>query len=119
MSHKDKRRAPRFPVQDTLPVNDIITESNLGHIGNLSSNGMMLITRHEPHDEAIYQLQTYLPGPSGGPGRQVQFGVQEQWHEPAGVPGQYWAGFRIIAIDPVDARALDAWLTANEAAITD
>lgn len=116
MNPEDKRRTPRFPVQETLPVNDAITESNLGHIGNLSSHGMMLIMRREPGDEAIYQLQTYLPG-AGGTGRRIQIGVQEQWHEPAGVPGQYWAGFRIIAIDPADARALDAWLSASLPAV--
>ncbi len=109
MQSTEQRRAPRFPIQDTIPVNDAIAEVNIGHIGNLSRTGMMLITRREPRDEAIYQFQMYLPRTTGG-GRTIQVGVQEQWHEPASVPGQHWAGFRIIAIAPDDARILDTWL---------
>lgn len=109
MRSREQRRAPRLPAQDTIPVNDTIADLNIGHVGNLSRSGMMLITRRKPRDEAIYQFQMYLPRADGG-GRSVQLGVQEQWHEPAGVPGQHWAGFRIIAIAPEDAATLDAWL---------
>jgi hypothetical protein len=40
--------------------------------------------------------------------------VHEQWSEPANIPGQYWAGFRIIDIAPADRTALAAWIDARE-----
>jgi hypothetical protein len=40
--------------------------------------------------------------------------VHEQWSEPASVPGQYWAGFRIIDIAPEDRTALIAWVDKHD-----
>lgn len=109
MNSPEQRRAPRKQADETIPVNDTIAGDNIGHIGNLSRTGMMLISRRKPVSEAIYQFRMYLPDGVGS-GRSITVGVQEQWHEPASVPGQYWVGFRIIAIDEDDAQVLDQWL---------
>jgi hypothetical protein len=115
MTSREQRRAPRKQAEETIPVNDTIAGDNIGHIGNLSRSGLMLISRREPVDEAIYQFRMYLPDGRGS-GHTITVGAQEQWHEPAATPGQFWAGFRIISIDDEDARALDAWLSPRRTA---
>ena len=116
MNTHEQRRAPRKQADETIPVNDTIAGDNIGHIGNLSRNGLMLISRRKPVDEAIYQFRMYLPDGTGS-GHTITVGVQEQWHEPTSVMGQYWAGFRIIAIAEEDARALERWLMPRSAGV--
>jgi hypothetical protein len=40
----------------------------------------------------------------------IEVGVQEQWHEEAATHGQFWAGYRIIAIGDDEAAQLQRWL---------
>ena len=105
---EEKRRAPRKRADGPLPAYDSIASETIGQVGNLSRTGLMLISRHQPCSEGIYQLRLQLRQPDGSR-RPIDVGVQEQWHEPAEAPDQYWAGFRIIAIDDADGAALEAW----------
>jgi len=40
----------------------------------------------------------------------IEAGLHEMWSEPAAVPGQFWAGLRIISLSEADAAILNAWL---------
>jgi hypothetical protein len=105
----DSRRARRRRVDFTAPVIDTISGASMGHLANLSATGMLLIGARPPADEALYQLRLPLPG-LAQPAPEIEVGVQEQWHEDAGAPGQVWAGYRIIAITPANAQLLEQWL---------
>ncbi|WP_458788843.1 PilZ domain-containing protein [Dyella jiangningensis] len=105
----DQRRAQRKRANFTAVVTDVISGQPIGHLGNLSANGMLLISAHPPRSEAIYQVSLSLPGLGSAP-QSIEVGIQEQWHEAAASPGQIWAGYRIVAIDESDAALLDAWL---------
>jgi hypothetical protein len=105
----DQRRAQRKRANFTAIVTDVISGQPIGHLGNLSANGMLLISAHPPRSEAIYQVSLSLPGLGSAP-QTIEVGIQEQWHEAAATPGQIWAGYRIVAIDESDAALLDAWL---------
>ena len=105
----DQRRALRKQADFTAVVTDVISGQPIGHLGNLSTNGMLLISTHPPRSEAIYQVSLALPG-RGSALQAIEVGIQEQWHEAAASPGQIWAGYRIVAIDDADAALLDAWL---------
>ena len=109
MTASDNRRAPRRRVETNIPVENAITDQVIGHVGNISSSGMMLISDHALVSDAIYQLRLTLP--SRGQGTHIiEFGVHEQWSEAANVPGQHWTGFRIIAISESDALKLRTWV---------
>jgi hypothetical protein len=69
---------------------------------------MLLIGSEAPRNEAIYQLRLPLPGL--GETTAIEVGVQEQWHEEAATPGQFWAGYRIIAIGDQESAQLQRWL---------
>jgi hypothetical protein len=105
----DQRRAQRKRANFTAIVTNVISGQPIGHLGNLSANGMLLISAHPPRSEAIYQVSLSLPGLGSTP-QSIEVGIQEQWHEAAASPGQIWAGYRIVAIDESDAALLDAWL---------
>lgn len=106
MASRDQRRFPRKPVPAGVIATDVITEQVLGNLCNLSVAGMMLIGRHEPRNDAIYQVRVTLPGERNP----IELGLQEQWHDPTNTPGQFWSGFRIIAIAKKHEELLETWL---------
>ncbi len=116
MSGSEHRRAPRRQVDMIIPVDNAISEQRIGHVGNLSSTGMLLISDQPLVADAIYQLRVSLPSRSGQ-GQTIEFGVHEQWSEAANIPGQHWTGFRIIAISEADGHKLRSWVeTAPDSA---
>ena len=105
----DQRRTLRKRANFTAVVTDVISGQPIGHLGNLSANGMLLISARKPLSEAVYQVSFSLPSLDQLP-QSIEVGIQEQWHEAAASPGQVWAGYRIVAISDADAALLDAWL---------
>lgn len=106
---RDERRARRKSFDVVTEVIDVMTGLSMGRIGNLSITGMLLISPTAPRSEAIYQLRLPLPE-SGNSVRNIEVGVQEQWHEHAVSADQVWAGYRIIAIAGEGEAELQAWL---------
>jgi hypothetical protein len=103
------RRAKRKPPEQPIQVINAMTGATIGRVGNLSVNGMMLIADAPFREDALYQFVFQLPDAKGSL-VSLEVGMHEQWSEPANVPGQYWAGFRIIDIAPQDAEVLAAWV---------
>lgn len=115
MSHNvtsiEQRRARRRTVDFTTIVTDVITGQPIGHLGNLSTTGMLLIAARPPRSDAVYQVSLALPGP--GRVEPIELGIQEQWHEQTPRAGQTWAGFRIVAMGERDAARLGAWIESS------
>ena len=109
------RRAKRKPPEQPIQVVNAMTGATIGRVGNLSINGMMLIADAPFREDALYQFVFQLPDAKGN-NVALEVGMHEQWSEPASVPGQYWAGFRIIDIAPHDAEILAAWVEREGAA---
>ena len=112
MSTGNQRRAERKRASVNAIVTDVISGLPIGHLGNLSSTGMLLISAQPPRSEALYQVSMTLPG-SGrmlAQSQPIELGIQEQWHEAAASSGQIWAGYRIVAITDADAARLESWL---------
>jgi len=107
----NQRRSERKPIHFTAVVTDVISGQPLGHLGNLSTGGMMLISHEAPRSEALYQVSLTLPAQAGFLQSQpIEVGIQEQWQADAASPGQVWAGYRIVAISDADAGHLERWL---------
>ena len=112
MSNSNQRRAERKRASVNAIVTDMISGVPIGHLGNLSSTGMLLISAQAPRSEGLYQVSMTLPG-SGRmltQSQPIEVGIQEQWHEAAASSGQVWAGYRIVAIADADAERLESWL---------
>jgi len=110
----ENRRSRRKNAQEGIQVTNSLTAETIGYIGNLSVDGMLLMANRALPDNALFQFSFELPGHATAPPRPLEIGVHEQWSEPANIPGQYWAGFRIIDIAPADRTALAAWIDARE-----
>lgn len=112
MSNSNQRRAERKRASVNAIVTDMISGVPIGHLGNLSSTGMLLISAQAPRSEGLYQVSMTLPG-SGRmltQSQPIEIGIQEQWHEAAASSGQVWAGYRIVAIADADVERLESWL---------
>jgi hypothetical protein len=114
-NYGEKRRIERKRVTLPAQVTDAISGRMMGYVGNLSSNGMLLISTQAPRSEALFQVKLPLPeaGREAYASAQIEVGIQEQWHDHAASPGQVWAGYRIVAISDNDAERLHSWLDRN------
>ncbi len=106
----DRRRATRKPVGDRLSVVDMMTGEIMGIVGNLSHDGVMLILHGPVQADTLYQVQFRIPDGLGQ--EPIEVGIHEQWIEQmqSSSGGEYWAGFRIIDIDPQDRERLIAYV---------
>lgn len=105
------RRARRRKVEGTVNVTDVMTETVIGRIGNLSENGMLLIASAPLVDDALYQFRFTLPA-SGGPVLTVEAGLHALWQDRSNASGQTWAGLRVITMPEDQLQRLRAWLDA-------
>ncbi len=108
----ETRRAPRMPVPDLVPVRDVMTETVIGRLGNISESGMLLIASEPLLEDALYQLQFTIPDGRGGQ-HQIDAGVHLLWREPAHAPDQSWTGFRFLTMDKVQREQLVHWIESN------
>ena len=111
----NQRRAERKRATVNAIVTDVISGLPIGHLGNLSSTGLLLISAQAPRSVALYQVSMTLPG-SGrllAQSQPIEVGIQEQWHEAAASSGQIWAGYRIVAITDADAARIESWLAQD------
>lgn len=103
---RESRRLYRRDVAGIVDVIDTMTDETIGHLGNLSVGGMLLIASVPLVDDALYQCRFVLPD-SGEVS--VEVGAHMLWVHSASAPGQFWAGVRFLGLDPDTTRHLRAW----------
>ena len=108
----ESRRMPRRMVSGLNEVVDVMTEETVGHLGNLSVGGMLLIASTPMVEDALYQLRFNLPD-SSGPG--VEVGAHVLWRDDASAPGQSWIGLRFLGLAPQATRSLREWINHGNA----
>jgi PilZ domain len=109
----EHRRSPRKRAQQAIEVTNSISGEIIGYVGNLSEDGMLLISGSAVAEDALFQFQFALQNHvTNGAPQKLEIGVHEQWHEAAAVPGQFWTGFRIIDISNDDQKVLSAWVNS-------
>lgn len=103
------RRRPRLALVDMIPVVDAMTGESVGHIGNLSETGMLLIAREPLADDALYQFRFRL---TGADRRETEYelGAHLLWKDEQSAPGMIWTGFRFLAVPEKQVSALRAWI---------
>jgi hypothetical protein len=109
----EHRQSVRKPPDRPIDVLDVITGRPIGRVGNLSVDGMLLISQRALPANALFQLSFSLPSSDGSGSRPLEIGVNEQWGERASAPGQFWTGFHIIDISREDQERLTAWVTSS------
>ncbi len=104
-----QRRSVRKRVTESLQIIDQMTGTALARMGNLSADGVMLISSHPVPEKHVYQVQFPLPGSSATAPR-LEVGIQCLWSEAASGENNHWAGCHIISISPAHRDLLDEWV---------
>ena len=107
--HRRKRRRNPDRVVD---IQDVMTESLVGRIGNLSETGMLIQADQPLVDDGLFQFRFALHDRDGSR-HAFEVGAHHLWSEPAATPEQSWIGFRFIDISPDDALRLREWVHAD------
>ena len=103
----ESRRMPRRTVSGLNEVVDVMTEETIGHLGNLSVGGMLLIANTRLPEDALCQLRFSLPESDG---HSIEVGAHVLWSDDASAPGQSWAGLRFLGLAPQVTRSLREWV---------
>lgn len=107
---RESRRLPRRTVVGLVSVVDTMSEEPIGHIGNLSAGGMLLIANRPMAEDALYQLRFSL---ADSEGLDFEVGAHVLWSDGASAPGQSWVGLRFLGLDPDTVRRLREWSQAG------
>lgn len=103
----ESRRMPRRTVTGLIEVIDVMTEERIGHLGNLSVGGMLLIAGVPLVEDGLYQLRFSLLDSDG---QSIEVGAHLLWRDDASAPGQSWAGLRFLGLAPQATRSLREWV---------
>jgi hypothetical protein len=107
---KEFRRSRRRQLAETVQVTDSMTDMVIGHIGNVSETGMLVMSNAPLVADALYQLRFGLPdGPVRLP---FEVGAHLLWRDQASAPGQAWTGFRFITMSDEQMQQLRRWIDA-------
>jgi hypothetical protein len=108
-----ERKSTRKPVRASLLVTDTMTGNTLGKLGNLSVDGLMLISPQPLGERRVYQVQFVIPNERGQEER-VEVGIQCLWSAPGHGDHSHWAGCQIIDISSDDQQRLDQWIERQD-----
>jgi len=96
---EQRRNERKEPIQRVVVFNSL-TREQLGQLGNITPEGLMLITDEPILEGSIFQLSFTLIDPAESAERNFDVGATSLWSAPA-ASGNHWSGFQIIDIsDP-------------------
>lgn len=107
---KEFRRSRRREVADIIHVVDSMTDTVIGHIGNISEAGMLVMASAPLMVDALYQLRFDLTNGSGKVAFEV--GTHLLWRDQPSAAGQAWVGFRFITMSDEQMLKLRRWIDA-------
>lgn len=106
----ESRRHQRRAVPGIVDVIDTMNDSVIGHLGNLSAGGMLLIAHRPLPDDALFQFRFILPD-AIATAQPLVVGAHVLWQERGHAPGQYWVGMRFLGLSRDAAQRLRIWST--------
>ena len=92
---KERRGLVRHQLCDYLTVYNRNTMREMGSIGNISSNGLMLISTVPVLIGAIYNMRIMLPDGEGGL-TMIDFDARCHWCKPDVSPEYFDSGYSIV-----------------------
>ncbi len=94
----EQRRQPRITIPGHPQILDAHSDKVLGHLVNLSVDGLMAVSPGFIQRGTIYQVR--IPLLIGDQSVTVELGIESLWSEDANESGSYWTGFHIIDVSP-------------------
>lgn len=93
-SGKERRSIQRHQLQDYLKIYNRNTMRVMGSIGNISCNGLMLISSVPVLIGAVYNMRIILPDDMGE--RYLDFDARCHWCKPDVGPEYFDSGYSIV-----------------------
>ncbi len=93
----EKRNQTRRVARGKYDLFDINSGEYLGILVNMTTEGMMLMSRTPIPPDFVFQLEMRMSRPFRGTAS-VTFGAEALWCMRSTGNGHYWTGFRIIDI---------------------
>lgn len=91
----EQRRLPRHVLSGPVNVYDRVSQSFLGRLVNVHTEGLMIMGNHPFSADCIYQLDLQLPEPIEGCEMMIPLGVDCLWSRSEDTH-LHWAGCKII-----------------------
>lgn len=91
----EQRRIERHQLPYYLKVFNRVTDKPLGFIGNLSENGLMLISPYPMMVNACFSMRLKIPGKDGRL-HYIDFDARCQWSREDVTPGSFDSGFSMV-----------------------
>lgn len=92
----DQRHIARHQLAAYLCVYNARSDTPMGQIGNVSGNGLMLISVLPVMVDEIFEMRLKLPAGAGGLDI-IDFRALSHWCRPDVSPGYYDTGFSIVS----------------------
>ena len=99
----NQRRSDRKAPTNVVGVIDALTGDRIGQIGNLSAEGMMIISQHHIEPGAMFQMEFTLTDLND---QQHHFNVGSVCLWCSAASSRFWAGFEIMDVSEQDAKTL-------------
>lgn len=99
----NKRKQVRKVAHIVLEISDHHTGASLGQVVNITTEGLLLISRAPIAIDAVFQMDMHLTEPPNT----TSFGATALWSSPARQEGCFWTGFHIIDISPEVRQTID------------
>lgn len=91
----NQRRIERHQLPYYLKVFNRVTDKPMGYIGNISLDGLMLISQLPMLVGARFEMRLKIPGAGGI--QSIDFAANCQWSREDVTPGSYDSGFALVA----------------------
>jgi hypothetical protein len=101
MLQKQKRKSSRVRLVYYLLVFDSKTDELLGHIVDITTEGLKLMSKTPLKPDTVYHLRMMLPDDMGG-SKQIIFDAKSQWCKDKIFSDFYGTGFRFENISDAD-----------------
>lgn len=108
----DKRRQKRRHLLYYLEIFDVNADVLLGHIVDITNEGLMMVTKDPVETDVVFNLEMALPERTKGK-EYVVFEARSIWCKPDVNPDLYGVGFQIVKVEDKEAEIIEG-LTTSE-----
>ena len=108
----DKRRQKRRHLLYYLEIFDVNADVLLGHIVDITNEGLMMVTKDPVETDVVFNLEMTLPERTKGR-EYVVFEARSIWCKQDVNPELYGVGFQIVKVEPKEAEIIESLATSE------
>ena len=103
---KEKRKHKRVNLFYYLEIIDNKTDKSLGHLVDITPEGLMMISEEEIPTGKEFHLKMLLPETAYGNKKAISFKANSRWAKRDVNPAFFASGYQIVDIGPVESETI-------------